>query len=80
MKEWTRSSDNGNKNHARFCPNCGNRIYHYNPDDLSVLKLKLKPVGLPDDSMFEPAAHVWVSKKQSWFKVPEGVAVFDTQP
>jgi hypothetical protein len=80
MKEWSRTSDSGNRNHARFCPNCGNRIYHYNPDDPGVFKLKLKPVGLPDDSMFEPKAHVWVSEKQSWFKVPEGVLVFDTQP
>ena len=80
MTEWARSSDSGNKNHARFCPACGNRVYHFNPDDLTVFKLKLKPVNLPDDSVFAPVAHVWVSEKLSWYQIPEGVQVFDTQP
>jgi len=80
LKEWSRIADSGNKNIAVFCPDCGNRIYHYNPDDSASVKLKLKPVDLPEDNAFEPTAHLWVSKKQSWYQIPEGVKIFDTQP
>lgn len=80
MSEWGRSSESGNKNHAKFCPGCGNRIYHFNPDDLSMIKLKLKPVNLEDDSLFKPTAHVWVSEKPNWYQIPEGVKVYEKQP
>lgn len=80
LKEWSRSSDSGNTNGAKFCPGCGNRVYHFNPDDLSILKLKLKPVGLDDQTLFEPTAHVWVSEKQEWYTIPDGVKVFEKQP
>ncbi|WP_019528993.1 GFA family protein [Dasania marina] len=80
LKEWSRSSDSGNTSSGKFCPSCGNRVYHYNPDDPSIVKLKLKPVNMADDSIFEPTAHIWVSEKLSWFDIPEGAKVFDKQP
>nr|WP_282437277.1 GFA family protein [Vibrio amylolyticus] len=80
LKEWTRPADSGNQNSAKFCPECGNRVYHFNPADLSSIKLKLKPTELEDDALFEPTAHVWVSEKQSWYQLPEGVTTFDKQP
>jgi hypothetical protein len=80
LNEWSRVADSGNTNIASFCPRCGTRIYHYNPGDPATLKLKLKPVNMADDTIFEPTAHVWVSKKLSWCQIPEGVKVFDNQP
>jgi hypothetical protein len=80
LKEWGRVADSGNRNHAKFCATCGNRIYHYNPDELKTIKLKLKPVGLSDATLFEPSAHVWVCEKLSWFQIPSGVKTFDKQP
>jgi hypothetical protein len=80
LKEWGRDADSGNKNNAAFCTNCGNRIYHYNPDNAEMIKLKLKPVNLSNDKIFEPSAHVWVCEKLSWYQIPEGVEVFETQP
>lgn len=80
LKEWSRVADSGNRNNAKFCPDCGNRIYHYNPDDPATVKLKLKPVDLPDDAVFEPQAHMWVSKKLSWFDIPQGLKLFGEQP
>ncbi len=79
MKDWSRLAESGNKNNAKFCPSCGNRIYHYNPDAPELLKLKLKPVGLSDDTIFKPMAHVWISEKQSWYEIPEGVPAFEKQ-
>lgn len=80
MAEWARMADSGNRNHARFCTSCGNRIYHFNPDDSSTLKLKLKPVNIEDSEIFEPTMHVWVSEKLSWYQIPEGVDVVQGQP
>ena len=80
LNEWSRSAESGNKNSAKFCPVCGNRVYHFNPDDVSTIKLKLKPVNMPDARLFEPTMHVWVSEKLSWYRIPEGVTVFDIQP
>lgn len=80
LKEWSRSSDSGNTNTAKFCPNCGNRIYHVNPQQPELIKLKLKPVDPKCARLFEPTAHVWVREKQSWYVIPDGVKVFDTQP
>ncbi|MDO6422280.1 GFA family protein [Saccharophagus degradans] len=78
MKDWSRSADSGNISAAKFCPSCGNRIYHYNPDEPD--KIKLKPSNLSDTRIINPTVHVWVSEKQDWFKIPEGVKTFDKQP
>ncbi|MFQ3229490.1 GFA family protein [Reinekea sp.] len=80
MKQWCRVAESGNTNCAKFCPTCGNRVYHYNPDDPSTIKLKLKSKNEAGDEVFEPKAHLWVSEKLSWYDVPEGIKVFDKQP
>ena len=78
MREWLRTADSGNTSAAMFCPTCGNRIYHVNPDEPD--SIKLKPANLADTSILEPQAHIWISEKQDWFKIPEGVKTFDKQP
>ncbi len=78
MQDWSRGCDSGNISAAKFCPTCGNRIYHYNPEDLATIKLK--PSNLNDTRIIEPKIHIWVSEKQDWFQIPEGVKVFDKQP
>lgn len=78
MADWSRSSDSGNTNAAKFCPTCGNRIYHYNPAQPD--KIKLKPANLSDTSIIQPTLHIWVSEKQDWYTIPEGVEVHETQP
>ena len=78
MKEWIRVAESGNVNGAKFCPTCGNRIYHFNPAEPD--KIKLKPSNLSDTGIIHPVAHVWVSEKQDWYVIPEGVAVYDKQP
>ena len=78
MADWSRMADSGNVNAAKFCPTCGNRIYHYNPAEPD--KIKLKPSTLEDTSSINPSAHVWVSEKQDWYQIPKGVKTFDKQP
>jgi len=78
LSDWSRVAESGNVNGAKFCPSCGNRIYHYNPEEPS--KLKLKPSNLSDTRIINPTMHIWVSEKQDWFQIPEGAKVFDKQP
>jgi hypothetical protein len=78
MREWQRVAESGNVNAAKFCPTCGNRIYHFNPAEPD--KIKLKPSNLSDTRLIQPSAHVWVSEKQEWVAIPAGVAVFERQP
>lgn len=80
LSEWGRSSDSGNQNNAKFCPGCGNRVYHYNPKDPSAIKLKLKPDNFQHSTVFAPTVHVWVSEKVDWYEIPEGVKVVQKQP
>jgi len=75
LKEWQRSSDSGNISAAKFCPTCGNRIYHYNPDIPSSIKLKLKPIDHDSAKLFEPTTHLWVSEKVDWVEIPKNVKV-----
>lgn len=78
MSDWSRPADSGNVSAAKFCPTCGNRIYHFDPKEPKKLKLKLS--NLSDTRVINPTAHVWVSEKQDWFEIPEGMKTFDKQP
>lgn len=78
LKQWDRLAESGNKNYAKFCPNCGNRIYHFNPDKPDTIKLK--PSNLSDTTLINPSIHIWVSEKQDWYQIPEGVQQFEKQP
>lgn len=80
LKEWQRTAESGNTNCAKFCPNCGNRVYHYNPESPSKVKLKLKPVNLENSEIFQPTMHIWVSEKVSWYDVPFGMKTFAKHP
>jgi len=78
MEEWQRLADSGNVSAAKFCPTCGNRIYHYNPADPQ--KLKLKVSNLEDTRLIQPTVDIWVGEKWDWFRIPEGVRVVVKQP
>ena len=78
LSHWSRVAASGNVNGAPFCPACGNRLYHYSPAQPGIIKLK--PSNLDDTRMINPTRHVWVSEKQDWVQIPEGVEVFEYQP
>ena len=61
MKDWQRTADSGNINSAKFCPTCGNRLYHLDPNQPELLKLK--PCNLDDTRIIQPTVHVWLSEK-----------------
>ena len=79
MKEWSRPADSGNVSVAKFCPTCGNCIYHINPKEPEVIKLKLKSNEASNSTVLQPTTHVWVSEKQDWYTIPDDVKVFEKQ-
>lgn len=78
LKEWSRVADSGSVSTARFCPTCGNHIYHLSADHPD--KRMLKPSTLSDTRLIQPTVHVWTREKQDWYQIPETALVFDTQP
>ncbi|MDN3611705.1 GFA family protein [Vibrio ostreicida] len=80
LSEWRRVANSGNTNVAKFCPACGNRVYHFNPEIPTLVRLKLKPSGAVFERLFEPQMHIWMSEKQVWVTVPETIPCFDKQP
>ena len=78
MKQWERSSYNGNRNIANFCPECGNRIFHHDPGLPGIIRLKAGT--LENVAALEPDVHVWLKSAPSWVRTPEGALTYDGQP
>lgn len=77
LKQFERAGHGGTRNVAHFCPGCGNRIYHENPDQPEVLRLKTGT--LDNQEVVQPLMHVWTIRKPAWLPLPEGALVFETQ-
>jgi hypothetical protein len=43
-----------------------------------ILRLKLGTLDITDS--INPRIHVWTSMKQKWYRVPDNVQVWETQP
>ncbi|WP_018692882.1 GFA family protein [Algicola sagamiensis] len=78
LKQWERLAESGNRNQAFFCPECGNRIYHLNPEQPKLIKLKGGTLSNTD--VIQPNVHVWISRKQKWLEIPDGIPTFEQQP
>jgi hypothetical protein len=77
-KSFTRS-DIPNPGTREFCPNCGTHLTTRIAADPTILVLK---VGTLDDpSVFgQPQLAFWVSDKQPYHLIPEGVRAFESMP
>jgi hypothetical protein len=69
--KWERTSASGRRNIAYFCPTCGNRIYHFDPDMPEVTRLKSGTL----DSGPIPAVQVnqWLASKPDWVPIGDDV-------
>lgn len=72
------ASFSGAPKFAYFCSQCGTRLWH-RPTRVSEWAT-LKVGTLDHAAEISPAGHLWVSKKQPWIQIPDGVPAFDTQP
>lgn len=78
LKMFERSSDSGRPLRCFFCPECGTRIYH-EPSYLQGV-INIKPGTLDDTSWLAPKLQGWVSSKQPWAPLAEGIAQHPKQP
>ena len=74
-KPWERITASGKRNIAHFCPQCGNRIYHVDPDYNALIRIKGGTLDRP--FIPPPQAHVWVSRKQPWVDIPDRLPQFE---
>jgi hypothetical protein len=78
LKSWERPTEAGGVAVCWFCPDCGNRIFHENPEMPDVIRLK--PGTLEDTSVLEPQAHVWTCREQQWLNRFATLPKFEQQP
>ncbi len=78
LKMFERSSDSGRPLRCFFCPECGTRIYHQPTYAAGIANIK--PGTLDDTAWLEPKMHTWLSSKQPWVDIPEGVPTHPKQP
>jgi hypothetical protein len=78
LKRWERPTAAGGVAVCWFCPECGNRIYHENPDKPEFVRLK--PGTLDDTSVLNPMAHVWTCREQPWHKNFHDLPRVEQQP
>jgi hypothetical protein len=78
LKSWKRPTAAGGIAVCWFCPDCGNRIYHENPDKPELIRLK--PGTLEDTSVLNPMAHVWTCREQPWLANFADLPRVDKQP
>ena len=71
-------ADSGARKECVFCPTCGIRIY--NALSSFPTNFNVKPGTLDDTSSLSPVMHTWVSSKQAWTPIPDGVPHFEKNP
>jgi hypothetical protein len=57
-----------------FCGRCGGTIFSAR-DSVGVIGITTG--SLDDPSLFRPAEHIWVSAKQPWVKLDDGLPQYD---
>ena len=77
FRQLERTGPNGARNRAHFCPGCGNRIDHENPDEPAIIRLKTGT--LHDQEVVQPVMHVRTIRKPRWLPLPEGALIYKTQ-
>lgn len=60
-----------------FCPRCGTTIFSMR-ETLGVMGLTFGSLDQPDD--FAPTDHIWVSSKQAWLKLDDGLPQYQEGP
>ena len=76
LKSYERSGYAGTRNLGHFCPECGVRIYHGDPD---LDYVRLKAGTLNNASQLEPDAHLWTRSAPAWVTLPSGCLSYATQ-
>eukprot|EP01119_Soliformovum_irregulare_P018704 TRINITY_DN578_c0_g1_i1.p1 TRINITY_DN578_c0_g1~~TRINITY_DN578_c0_g1_i1.p1 ORF type:complete len:155 (+),score=25.01 TRINITY_DN578_c0_g1_i1:80-544(+) len=66
---FTSTADSGSKITKYFCPECGSSLYSNTSSHPSKFDIRIG--GLDDRSIVDPKMHVFASRKQKWFDIPQ---------
>jgi hypothetical protein len=78
LNEGKVTQPSGAKSRILGCTKCMSRIYAVNDRREGFASLRCG--SLDNSSEVVPEAHVWVSSKQPWIVLPDGVPTLDKQP
>ena len=78
LEKWTRATDSGNTVDCFFCPNCGSRVWHGNPQTDAEISIKGGSLDQPPD--ISKANHIWTASKLAGVVIPAGVRQFPGEP
>lgn len=68
----------GRSKQGMMCTNCGTKLWAESLRNRDFLILR--PGTLDERSWVKPIAHIWTRSAHPWFRFPDDVALFDTQP
>jgi hypothetical protein len=80
---WQRPADSGRTLHARFCPQCGSRLFHERAGyagDPAGATMNIKGGSLDIARLLEPVGHIWVRSKNAGTVIPVDAIVHEAQP
>lgn len=78
-KRFDKAYEDGRHKIFNFCADCSTRLWNEMPRVAQIYNVK--PGTLDDaNKWLTPVAHLWLSEKQPWVLVPDGVLHFDKQP
>ena len=75
LASFTYQTPSGATSHHHACAACFSRVYNVNERLPGIAILR---AGTLDTSPgTEPVAHIWVSRKQPWVTIPQGVPTYE---
>lgn len=77
-KVWTRPAAIGGTMDCHFCPTCGTRLWHGNPE--SNERVSVKGGSLDQKPDLTGAKHIWTARTLPGVVIPEGCETFPGEP
>ena len=77
--EYVRVGDRGSHYTFRFCPVCGTTLYH-TEDGMESQYVAVAVGAFADPDFPPPQDSVYDCRRHGWVTVPDGIAVYATDP
>jgi len=75
LSKYTRTGDSGRPVHRRFCRVCGTVLL--TEFEVEPANVCLKACSLDDPSWLRPECHLYVSRKQPWLVIDDGLPQYE---
>ena len=75
---WSRSATKGGTLDCAFCPSCGTRLWHGNPEKDE--KISLKGGAIDSDIDLTGVPHIWTASKLQGMEIPSNSPRYDQEP